>query len=123
MDLKISMERILNLLQLHAFQYANEVQLHESIAELFTLQEIAFEREVQDGANRFDFLIPPGLVVEVKVDGSLSEANRQIARYCECAEVQAVILATTKRWGPEPLIRQIFKGKPVAAVRIRGRAF
>lgn len=56
------------------YRYGSEVQLHEALAEVLTLAGYAFEREyVLDAKNRADFWLD-GLVIEVKVDGALSEA-------------------------------------------------
>jgi len=37
-----------------------------------------------------------GVVIEVKVNGSFADVERQLARYAACPEVGAIILATTR---------------------------
>lgn len=136
------MERIATVLSRYSFLHANEAQLHDGIAQALTGQSLAFKREHIDGKNRYDFLCEAGVVIEVKVDGSASEALRQADRYCESDQVQAVVIATTRAWqldgmgmrepsggNVQPIVnkhdthRVTLRGKPIAMVRVRGRAF
>ena len=56
-----------------------------------------------DANNRADFWLD-GLVIEVKVAGSLADALRQVGRYISLPQVRGVLLATTERWGERPLV-------------------
>lgn len=45
-------------------------------------------------SDRPDFFMPPGVVVEVKVDGGPSEVMRQLFRYGKLPEVEELVLVT-----------------------------
>lgn len=65
----------------YLYRYSSEVKLHEAMAEVLTKAGASFKREhILDARNRADFWLD-GLVIEVKVDGTLSEALRQVDRY------------------------------------------
>lgn len=105
------------------YRYGNEVQLHEALAEVLTMAGYAFEREyVLDAKNRADFWLD-GLVIEVKVDGALSEALRQVDRYIALPQVKGVLLASTQRWAAQQLdARPAWQGKPFQMVRLGRQA-
>lgn len=117
------LRRLVELLPRFSYRFADEIGLHEGIAQVLSNAGIAFEREHVGGPqDRFDFLIPVGIVIEVKTKGSLSEALRQIARYAARPDVAAVILVTTRFWGAGCLPAAIH-GKPIHMVKLRGGAF
>ncbi len=97
-------EQVAELLRAYRFRYRNEDQLQERLAELLARHKVDFRREYRiDAANRFDFLLPHGVVLEVKVKGSLADALRQVDRYLALPQVNCVILAGTPRWAAESL--------------------
>lgn len=97
-------EQVADLLTRYRFRYRNEDQLQERLAELLKQHGVGFCREYRiDAANRFDFLLPHGVVLEVKVKGSLADALRQVDRYLALPQVNCVILAGTPRWAAESL--------------------
>lgn len=114
---------ILNALATHlgryAYRYGDEIQLHERIAEVLTLHGFEFERErVLDPRNRADFWLD-GLVIEVKVGGSFSDALHQVGRYIKLPDVTGVILAGTPRWAANELVaKPIWQDKPFQMVRL-----
>jgi hypothetical protein len=121
-DPRLLLERLAGVLSRYSFRYATEVQLHRAIAQVLEREGIAFDREAVDGDNRYDFLCG-GIVLEVKMDRSGSEAFRQVDRYCASERVHAVVLVTTKSWSTDATSRTTVRGKPVVMVRIRGQAF
>lgn len=110
-------ELILEVLPRYRYAITNEYKTQLGIAEVLALHEIAFVREHVEGGDRFDFLCGAGVVIEVKRDGSYSEALRQAERYCQSRAVETVILATTKGW---PRDAVSFNGKPVHVVHLPG---
>lgn len=108
----------------YSYRYAHETQLHDRLAEVLLEQRVEFERERSiDAKNRLDFFVAGGIVVEVKVDGSLAQALRQIERYAALEDVAAVLLATTQRWGDDQIKKgATFRGKPFQMVRLRRQA-
>ncbi|MGH8156645.1 MAG: hypothetical protein ACREPQ_00865 [Rhodanobacter sp.] len=104
----------------YAYRYSDEVQLHGTLENiLLQAGEKDFVREhAIDRKNRFDFWFPnEGLVIEVKVDGTLSEALRQIDRYTALPGVRGVLLASTPRWANIEL--SSLHGIPVHGVHLQ----
>jgi hypothetical protein len=120
---EMTVRRICTALPRYAYRFSDEAQLHERIALVLEREQIPFVREHVMGDDRFDFYCD-GAVIEVKVAGSVSEALRQVDRYCEHDEVHAVIVVSSRRWqsarSTEPLQ---LRGKPVYLIEVGGRAF
>ncbi|GHH52455.1 hypothetical protein [[Pseudomonas] boreopolis] len=102
------------------YRYGSEAQLHDRLAEVLGAHNCAFQRERRlDAASRVDFWVD-GIVIEVKVGGTVGAALRQAHRYAMCPEVQGVIIASTERWAAEAetMARdgRTLAGKPFGAV-------
>lgn len=126
-ELRMHVDTLSRLLGGFAYRYSREDQLHDRIAAVLEEAGWRFERERRlDAKNRLDFFVDGRIAVEVKVDGTASEALRQVDRYCAQEDVQAVLLASTQRWADMPLrddVRQRgWHGKPVGIVRLRRQA-
>lgn len=107
-----------------SYRFANEVALHEGMAQVLTEAGIEFQREVVAGPkDRFDFLVEPGIVIEAKIKGSLSQALTQIARYAARSDVAAVVLVTTRFWGGAGTKVDQLHGKPVRIIKLTGASF
>jgi hypothetical protein len=115
--------RICLALPRYAYRFANEIQLHERIVTVLEMESIPYAREYALGGDRFDFFCD-GVVIEVKIAGSVNNALRQADRYCAHDEVKSVVVVSTRRWqgkrSPEPIE---LRGKLVHLVEIGGRAF
>lgn len=105
------------------YRYGSETQLHEAMGHVLTHAGHSFEREFRlDDQNRADFWLD-GIVIEVKVAGSLGEALRQVGRYIALPQVRGVLLASTERWGSQPLVaRPAWQGKPFNMIRLQRQA-
>ena len=123
-DVRMQLSTLAQAMGGYRYRYANEAQLHDRLADVLLEQRVDFERErILDAKNRLDFWIEGGIVLEVKVDGSLSQALRQIDRYAALDDVAAVLLATTQRWGDDSIKhRASFHGKPFEMLRLRRQA-
>lgn len=112
------------LLGSYLYRYGSETQLQESLAKVLDQAGYEHTREyVLDARNRADFLVMGGIVIEVKVDGTLSEALRQVDRYINLDQVKGVILASTQRWADGALAdRPAWKGKPFSMIRLGRQA-
>lgn len=69
--------------------------------------------------SRLDFYVralgaPAGLVVEVKVDGSLSDLTRQLFRYAEHATVLGILVVTTRH--RHRALPSLILGKPIGVL-------
>ena len=116
--------RIRLALPRYSYRFANEVQLHAGLAQALEAEGIRFEREYVLGADRFDFLCDGRIVLEAKVDGSMSAALRQAERYCRHEVVEAVIVVSSRAWRGVSAERSItFHAKPVHLIHVRGQAF
>lgn len=121
---EFALRRVVELLPRFAYRFGNEVALHEGIAQVLNQHGVEFQREVVAGpADRFDFLVEPGIVIEAKVKGSLPQALRQVARYAARDDVQAVILVSSRFWSRSNAMPEALHGKPVRVVHLRGAAF
>lgn len=119
----LRLRQIEGVLTGYAYRYSSEVQLHDRLAQALDEAGFTYVRErVLDAKNRADFWLA-GLVVEVKVDGTLTEALKQVSRYIELPDVTGVLLASTKAWARRPLVeRPKWQGKPFAMAYITRQA-
>lgn len=109
--------------RLGAVQYlfANEVRLHELIAQVLDAAGFRFKREHRlDEKNRADFWID-GIVIEVKVDGDLASACRQCLRYAKLPGVRGVLLASSCSWARGTVATRDF-GEQIAIAYLRRSA-
>ncbi|WP_231298614.1 hypothetical protein [Stenotrophomonas geniculata] len=123
MEEQLQLKGIGRLLAGFGYRYGSEVQLHEVMATVLDQAGHAHVREHRlDASNRADFWLD-GLVIEVKVAGSLADALRQVGRYINLPQVRGVLLATTERWGDRPLVaRPAWQGKPFNIIRLKRQA-
>jgi hypothetical protein len=121
---------LVNLLGGFNYRYGSEVQLHATLAQVLLEAGIRHVREFHlDEDNRADFWLPleqGGLVIEVKVDGGIGDALRQVSRYAALPSVQGVLLASTCRWA-RPELSDVpatggWGGKPAAIVHLKRQA-
>lgn len=110
--------RIATLLSNWRYLFGTEVHLQEAVAKVLadTGEKVAREY-VLDPKNRADVMLADGIVVEVKIDGSLSAALRQCERYSRLQAVTGIVLASAVSWARRPLVsRPRMNGKPFALV-------
>ena len=96
------MERILSILKRHRLAAQTEEELQAAIAACFDAEGIEFRREHHlSPADRVDFLVGR-TGVEVKVGGSQSALIRQVHRYAQSEELDAIIIVTTRAYHTIP---------------------
>lgn len=106
----------------HTYRFGDEDQLQQGIAEVLVAHGINAQREhALDERRRLDIWMPDQrIALEVKVDGTLSQALRQVNRYAGHPDVACVILVTSQRWGEGRVGANLqLHGKPVEIFRIR----
>ena len=107
-------KEIADALNSYHFSYQNEAELQTGIGFVLTQMKIEFSREVRlTKKDRIDFLVDK-IGIEVKTDGALAAVTRQLWRYAECPEIDALILVTTRqahRNMPDTLL-----GKPLFVI-------
>jgi hypothetical protein len=116
-------ETIRGLLGRARFRYANEIELHAGISALLNEHGITVtpaDREVRLSArDRIDFLLPTGLGIEVKVDGTPGEVWRQMSRYAGHDRVVGLLLVTTRARHAVGVPTEL-SNRPVSVVVLRG---
>lgn len=125
MSARLLLDRLVAELPKYSYAIRDEKQLHDGIAAVLAKNDVLFEREhIAGPLDRFDFLLPGGLVLEAKIKGTWSQALRQVDRYCQRVDVTGVLLVTTRLWGHVSSTRTIaLRGKPVRVVHLGGQAF
>ncbi len=117
------LRRVVETLPRFTYLFGAEAALHDGIAQVLRGAGVEFEREhVAGPKDRFDFLLPGGIVIEAKVAGSMPEALRQCLRYVERTDVSAVVLVASRAWAKGSHTRS-FSGKSIHIVHLRGAAF
>jgi hypothetical protein len=92
------MEQLQRLLCAHAYRFNDETDLQDGIEQVLLGAGIEYQREMQpDRRNRFDFVVE-GIVMEVKIKGSLQKAAIQCHRYQKLPDVRGVMLLATNNW-------------------------
>lgn len=123
-DAALRVRALARALSSFEYRFSNEIELQDGIEVVLKKEGMPFEREVRASAqDRFDFLVERRLVIEVKVDGTLSAALLQADRYAIHDGVDGLILATTQRWGLSPGLPSQLRGKPFAVAKLRGVVF
>jgi hypothetical protein len=70
--------------------------------------------------------VSDAVVIEVKIDGSFSEAARQVVRYSALPRVKGVILAASNAWMngiKSDSLRKTFRDKPIRLIALRRQSF
>lgn len=100
---------IVRLLRRSRISLGGEIVAQDSIERALTSAGFAFEREKRLAPRDIvDFLVEPGIAIEVKIAGSKRAIYAQCKRYCEHGAVRGIILASSVPMGLPPLI----EGKP-----------
>ena len=108
---------IADRLSLFQFNFKSEMELHEGIAQVLSMADIRFDREVHISTHeRLDLLTHEGIALEIKVRGSLSDVTRQVYRYAQQPRVRGILVVSSSIRS-EPLK---FEGKPVEFTTLRG---
>lgn len=112
--------RVATLLGGFRYLFGDEYQLQQAVAEVLTGAGESVTRElILDRKNRADVMLQDGILVEVKVDGSLSAALRQCERYSVLDSVHGIVLAASVVWARRGLVsRPLMGGKPFALVHL-----
>jgi len=81
----------------HLYRFDSESALQEGIHRALDSLEFGVEREAILGpGERLDFFVDGRVAVEVKIKGSAAELTRQVYRYAQRPEVEAVVVVTSR---------------------------
>ena len=107
-------EIIASTLDHHHFRFSNEYELHAGVAQVLTSMGLEFHKEVLLAPkNRIDFLVGR-IGIEIKIDMSLAGVTRQLWRYADSDQIEAIILVTTRH--AHRALPLEMKGKPIFVV-------
>jgi hypothetical protein len=107
-------DRVCAVVRGNRFRFVAEEELHLGLAAAFEVAGVPAEREVRlSTRDRIDFLAG-GVGVEVKVDGSAAQVERQLARYAQSPRLHSLVLVTNcVRHGK---VARELNGKPVTVL-------
>ena len=96
---------------------SDEVALQDLIESVIDATGVPYEREVRlSAADRIDFLVAPGVGMEVKVAGSLPALLRQLQRYAQHDRVGGLLVVTNRSRLLD--LPATLSGKPVAVASL-----
>ena len=96
-EIKTAGARLRQAVGFYRFLFRDEKELQDGLEQVLAGAGFKVEREVTLGpGDVVDFLVEPGIAVEVKIGGGLSEVTRQLHRYAQHERVRALVLITSK---------------------------
>lgn len=121
-DARLALASLAEHISRYRFSAANEKLLQLQLANVFRACGLPFRAEVTLGqGDRIDFVVGdarPLIGIELKIEGGLSEVTRQVHRYLQHPELDAVlVVATVMRLGGLP---SEMNGKPVQVLTLIG---
>lgn len=105
------------------YQWTTEVELQEAIWDVLPAKFPADRERALSRRDRPDFIVDVdglSVAIEVKVAGARSAVLRQLGRYAEHDQVDAIVLASGRRV-LAARIPEIIHAKPVLAIHLGGR--
>jgi hypothetical protein len=111
-----TVDGVVAVIAAHRFAHATEAELQEGLAEVLTRAGYSVEREARLSArDRVDLLVDR-VGIEVKVDGSAGNVVRQLERYADSEDLDALVLASSRRH--HLAMPAALNGKPVVVVSL-----
>jgi hypothetical protein len=118
----MSGEALCSVISRNRYNYSDEIALQDGIEQVLRDDQIAFVREkAATKAERPDFIVDPGIALEVKIKGGTAALIRQIYRYAKLPEINEIVVVTSRsRLASLP---EEIAGKPIRVVTLAGSAF
>lgn len=96
-DLEARVRHLLGRIGSVRYSFSSESELQQGIELVLKKNKIEALREHRlSPKDKVDFWAWGGIGIEVKIDGSLSALTRQLHRYAQHEDVQALILVTSR---------------------------
>lgn len=111
--------QLLKLLSTFHLPVQDEKETQKAIEKIFSDNSVKYFSEHKfNDRNVVDFLVVPGIAVEVKIKGNARKIYKQCERYCQFDRVSELLLITNRSMGfPKEI-----NGKPCYVLNI-GRAW
>lgn len=103
------LDAVLDVLRTTRFCWATEDDLQQGLAAALEERGLPVEREVRLDEHRRIDLVAGRVGIEVKVAGSWRDVARQVSRYRDSEDLDAVVVVTSK-----PLHRRLVEKLPVS---------
>lgn len=106
---------------MYSFRCGREIDLQAGVELALAGLGTPYEREYRfDRRNRIDFWLPePGIGIEIKIQGSVTDVLLQLSRYAAFPQVHGLVLLTTRRTHLQ-IRENTVEGKPLEIVLARG---
>jgi len=115
-----TLDEVVAVIAAHRFGHATEAELQQGLAEVLWHAGYSVEREARLSArDRIDLLVDR-VGIEVKVGGSVGNVVRQLERYADSEELDALVLASSRRHHLD--MPAALNGKPVVVVSLMAGA-
>ena len=112
--------RLAQILSSARLIFHSETELQQHLASLLAEAGFSFSREhALSRRDRIDFLVEPGVGLEVKLGGSPAPIVAQLARYAVHTDIAELVLVTTSLRHKACFPREI-GGKAVTCVHLTG---
>lgn len=110
----VDLTAVVSAIRSHRYRFTCEIELHKGVMKSLEAASLSYSYEVSlSPTDRPDFLVD-GIVVEVKVEGSLTAVTRQLHRYAQYDDVHGLVLVTSRsKHCRQPAT---MSGKPVRTV-------
>lgn len=113
----ISVQEVAELFSGVRFRFGSEMELQDGIEQVLKRSGVGYLREKSLSAkDRPDFLVEGGIAIEIKIQGTLAQALRQIDRYAKHDGVHSILVIGSPIWIGR--IPAMVGGKPVQSIRI-----
>jgi len=111
------LNRLSQVIGSKSYRFCNEKELQDGIEQVLYYAGYTLKREViLSSRDRIDFVVDH-IGIEIKVDGSTSSVIRQVHRYAQYDELDAILVVTTRSKHSLP---STISGKPIWVVYIPG---
>ncbi len=99
--------------------FSNESELQEQVEDRLRASGIKFRSQVPaTKRDRFDILLPGGIVLELKTNGSASALLSQLERYAQHEDVTAIVVVTSRSSHRQIEVVHEVYGKPVRVIHV-----
>jgi hypothetical protein len=116
-ELAGDIDRLFRVLGAYVYAVANEAELQLQVSRALDRASIQYEREVRLGpGERVDFMVRPGIALELKTQTDPVALLRQVLRYAAHPDVRYIVIGTTSHRGLG--LPSLALGKPLRSIHL-----